>query len=373
MTTEQVLPNAQPLDVDAEPSADPAGGPRHTWAIAWGWWLRPMGQFFVSLAAVIVVAFLLVKLIPGDPVVIATNGRVSGEELEAARSNLGLDDPWLVQFGNYIGQLVQFNLGTSISTGRPILPELATRVPATLELVLAGLFFAIIATVFLSYLVVSRPTWLVSRSLRTYARSAGAIPEYVVGIAFLFVFYAVLRWAPAPSGRLDPLLTSPPFVTGFPVLDALIVGDTPAAASYMEHLVLPVFVMVVAHTALLMKSLVLSLDDAVDDPATRFRIASGARRSLVVASIFRRAAPPAIAMLGMVFGVLLGGAVVLESLFGLGGLGQFAVDAVNSSDVYALRSFLIVAAAICLFVYMLADILTMVVDPRRRARRNGAH
>ncbi len=319
----------------------------------------------VNFAVFVVASFFLVLLIPGDPVVVATGGRLSGAELEAARAAYGLDGPWWQQFATFLKQMATFDLGTSIATGRPVAQELSIRVPATLELVVSGLVIATVVAVLLSHYVVTHRSRAVSRVALAYARSAGAVPEYVLGIAFLFVFYAVLRWAPAPAGRLDPILIAPDRVTGFPVLDAIIAGDGAAVGSYISHLTLPVAVMVVAHTALLMKMLIPSLDQAIDDPATRFRVASGAPRPMVLASIYRRALPAMVATIGMLFGLFLGGAVVLEALFGLGGLGQYAVDSVNSSDIFALRSFLIVTAGLCLLIYLLVDLVVMALDPRR--------
>jgi ABC-type dipeptide/oligopeptide/nickel transport system permease component len=346
-----------------DPSTAPAPVRRSTVPVLW--FLRPILLTFVNFLVFVVAAFFLVKLIPGDPVVTATGGRLTGEALEAARAAYGLDGAWYTQLGSYLAQLASFDLGTSIATGRPVARDFASRVPATLELVIAGLIFACIAAVLLSHFVVTHRKFRLARVLTSYARSAGALPEYVLGIGFLFLFYAVLHWAPAPSGRLDAFLIAPPQVTGFTMLDALIAGDMAAFTSYAQHLVLPVIVMVVAHTPILMKMLILSLDTAIDDPATKFRVASGAPRRMVLASIYRRALPSGVAMLGMLFGLLLGGAVVLEALFGLGGLGQYAVDSVNSSDVFALRSFLVVVAAMCLVIYLLVDIATMLLDSRR--------
>lgn len=330
------------------------------------WFVRPVLLTVVNLAVFVLVAFFLVKLIPGDPVVSATGGRLTGEALEAARASYGLTGSWIQQLGTYLGQLVHLDLGTSIATGRPVSQDFATRIPATLELVFSGLFFACVFSLIASHFIVTHRSNRFSKILTSYARSAGALPEYVIGIAFLFVFYAVLHWSPAPSGRLDPILIAPKSVTNFPMLDALIDGDTTAFQSYAAHLVLPVVVMVVAHSPLLIKMLILNLDQAIDDPATKFRVASGASRRTILASVYRRALPSAVATLGMLFGLLLGGAVVLESLFGLGGLGQYAVDAVNSSDVFALRSFLVVVAAMCLVIYLITDIVTMLLDSRRR-------
>ncbi|WP_083295049.1 ABC transporter permease [Curtobacterium sp. BH-2-1-1] len=331
------------------------------------WFLRPAGLTVANVLVFVLVSFFLVQLIPGDPVVSATGGRLSGAELEQARESYGLTGSWIQQLGTYLTQLAHLDFGTSIATGRPVAQDLATRVPATLELVFWGLLLASSVSLVTAHFIVTQRRNRFAKLLTAYARSAGALPEYVIGIAFLFVFYAELHWAPAPSGRLDPLLIAPPTVTNFPMVDALIAGDPAAFASYAQHLVLPVVVMVVAHSPLLIKMLIVNLDQAIDDPATRFRVASGASRRTVLASIYRRALPSAVATLGMLFGLFLGGAVVLESLFGLGGLGQYAVDAVNASDVFALRSFLLVTAAMCLVIYLVTDIVTMLLDSRRRA------
>lgn len=334
----------------------------------WAWVGRAAGRAIVNFLIFVVAAFFLVQLIPGDPLVSSSGGRLSGEALEKAREVYGLNGSLASQFWSYLTSLFSFDLGESIATGRPVAEDMATR--ATLELIGTGLFFACLVALPMSYFVVTKPTNRFSKVLRSYASSAGAIPEYVVGILFLFVFFATLAWVPAPSGRLDPILMPPAEVTGFPILDAFIAGDAEAANSYISHLILPVAVMVVSHTAILVKSLILALDTEIDNPATRFRIASGAPRRIVIASVYRRALPSAVAMLGMIFGLLLGGAVVLESLFGLGGLGQYAVDAVRASDVFALRSFLVVIAGLCLIVYFLTEVATGLLDSRRRDSRN---
>lgn len=336
----------------------------------WAWVGRAAGRAIVNFLIFVVAAFFLVQLIPGDPLVSSSGGRLSGEALEKAREVYGLNGSLASQFWSYLTSLFSFDLGESIATGRPVAEDMATRIPATLELIGTGLFFACLVALPMSYFVVTKPTNRFSKVLRSYASSAGAIPEYVVGILFLFVFFATLAWVPAPSGRLDPILMPPAEVTGFPILDAFIAGDAEAANSYISHLILPVAVMVVSHTAILVKSLILALDTEIDNPATRFRIASGAPRRIVIASVYRRALPSAVAMLGMIFGLLLGGAVVLESLFGLGGLGQYAVDAVRASDVFALRSFLVVIAGLCLIVYFLTEVATGLLDSRRRDSRN---
>lgn len=335
------------------------------------WVARILVTWVASVVAFAVLAFFLVKLVPGDPVLVASGGRLSDEDYAQARAEFGLDLPLWEQFATYMLQLLRLDLGTSIVTGRPVAADLAVRVPATLELITLGLAGGLIAALLLSHLVVTHKGSRWTRPFIAYARSAGALPEYVLGILFIFVFYTTLRLAPAPTGRLSPLLTAPPPITGLSLLDALIAGDLMAFGSYLEHLALPVIVMVVAHTAILMKTMIPSLDTAIDAPSTRFRIASGAPRLAVYTGIYRSALPPMVTMLGMLFGLFVGGAVVLEALFGLGGTGQYAVDAVNGSDVYALRSVLVVIAAVCLAVYLLIDIVNGILDPRRRTGRTA--
>jgi ABC-type dipeptide/oligopeptide/nickel transport system permease component len=185
-------------------------------------------------------------------------------------------------------------------------------------------------------------------------------------VAGIFIFYSLLRVVPAPLGLYDPLLNAPPKITSFPVLDALLSGDVTLLRSMVTHLFLPLVVLVLAYAPLLLKLFIRALEDAVDAPQTRFRIASGASRRTVLLSVGRRAAPSTLAMFGTMFGYLLGGAVVVEQLFAMPGMGQYAVNAVNSSDLVALEGFLLVIAAISLVVFLLIDILNMIVDPRRR-------
>jgi len=251
-------------------------------------------------------------------------------------------------------------------TGRPVVEELSDRLPATLELALLALGCSIVVSVVASYFVVMYPSNPLSRAVRGYARAAGAIPEYVIAIVAIFVFYATLQWAPAPVGRIAVELVAPPQVTGFPLLDALLDGDGEVFLSICAHLVMPVAVMVLAQSALLVKMLVHGLDQTLDAPQTLFRIASGAPRRVAVLSAYRRAAPAAVTMAGTLFGYLLGGAVVLEGLFGFTGMGQYAVQAVNTGDVIATQGFLLVIAALALLVFLLVDLTNMIIDPRRR-------
>ncbi|WP_353807647.1 ABC transporter permease [Agromyces sp. SYSU T00194] len=331
------------------------------------WWLTRVLLLPVSLLAFAIVSFLLVRSIPGDPVLHVLGPNYTQEAYDAMQAELGLDGPLIAQLGAYLAELATGSLGTSISTGAPVLEEFLARLPPTLELATLGLVSTLVVTAVLGYVAVFRPRWLLSRIVVWYARAAGAIPEYVFAIAGLFVFYTVLGWAPAPVGRIDSSISTPPTVTGFPLLDAAMSGSWPAVVSILQHYVLPIVVLVLANAPILLKILIAGLEEGVSAAPTRFRIASGATHGAVVASMFRRAAPPVITMSGTLFGYLLGGAVILETLFGFVGVGQYVVAAVNVNDVIAIQGFLMAVAALTMIVFLAVDIITMVVDPRRRA------
>jgi peptide/nickel transport system permease protein len=320
----------------------------------------------VHIAIFALVVFFLVRAIPGDPVLIVTGGQITPEIYARVQHSLGLDGSVLHQLGSFYSSLLHLDLGTSMLSGRSVAGELSTRFPATLELALMGLISVIVVSVSGAFLAVMRPTWLPSRIIRGYARTAGAIPEFCVGIALIVIFYSQLRWVPAPVGRIDPYLSQPPALTGMPFLDSVLRGSFDVTASMSAHLVLPILVMVIAQSAVLLRLLISGLEEAVDAPATRFRIASGASRRTVLLSMLRRALPPAVTMLGIIFGYLLGGAVILESLFGFTGMGQYMVEGVNSKDLPVMQGFLIVTAVISLTVFFLVDIINMLLDPRRR-------
>jgi ABC-type dipeptide/oligopeptide/nickel transport system permease component len=331
------------------------------------WWATRIAVLPVHMFAYAIAVFFLVRLIPGDPVATLMGSQpVTPETLAAARESLGLSGSPLQQLVTYLGHLVTLDFGSSMITGIPVLDDIGQRLPQTVEIAVIALAGACLLTLAVSFLIVLRPKNVVARVLLPYTRAAGAVPDFVLGVAGIFIFYAVLRWVPAPLGLYDPLLDAPRKITSFPFPDAVLSGDWTLVGSMASHLALPEIVLVLAYAPLLMKLFIRALEDAIDAPATRFRIASGASRRAVFLSVTRRAAPSAVAMFGTLFGYMLGGAVVVEQLFGMPGMGQYGVTAVNTADLVALQGFLLVVAALSLVVFLLVDIANMLIDPRRR-------
>lgn len=334
------------------------------------WWLGRIAVLPLHMLGFALVVFVLVRLIPGDPVAQLLGGQnASPEMIESARASLGLSGSIFEQLRDYLGNLATLDFGRSMLTGVPVWQEMTRRLFETIEIAVLAMVGSTALTLVAGFMVVLRPKNPISRLLLPYARTAGAVPDFVLGVAGIFLFYTVLHVLPAPVGRYDPLLNAPPKITGFPILDALLSGDMTLLGSMESHLALPLVVLVLAYTPLLLKLFIRALEDAVDAPPTRFRIASGASRRAVMLSITRRAAPAAVAMLGTLFGFMLGGAVVVEQLFSMPGMGQFGVQAVNTSDRVSLQGFLLLVAAVSLVVFLLVDIVNMMLDPRRRPGR----
>jgi ABC-type dipeptide/oligopeptide/nickel transport system permease component len=330
------------------------------------WWITRLIALPFQLLVFAVIAFLLVRLIPGDPVLTVTGGQVTHTQYLETKHRLGLDGSWFSQLSRYLGNVLHANLGNSLISGRSVLEEIGTRLPATLELAGMSLLVSLILVFAVSVLIMFRPRNPLARIALAYSRTAGAIPEFAVAIIAIYVFYAELAWLPAPLGRLDANSPTPNPVTRFPFIDAVLTGNPSIVGSMLAHLVMPVGALVVANSGVLLRLLTSQVEIEMQRPATRFRISTGASTKTVILSVYRRAVPGTVTMAGTLFGYLIGGAVVLEGLFSFGGMGQYLVQAVQSADLTAMQGFLIVAAAVSLVIFLQVDLVNMTLDPRRR-------
>lgn len=331
------------------------------------WWIQRVALLPLHLFLFAIVVFFLVRLIPGDPVmVVAGSDDISPEQYAQIQEALGLTGSLWDQLLGFLGRVVTLDLGRSPIDGLDVQEQIAWRLPATVEIAVLAMVLSVASTFALTIFAMLRPRNWIARWVTFYARSAGAIPDFVLGVVGILVFYTVLQWAPAPIGRYDAGLRPPPRTTGFPLLDAALSSDAILMASMIAHLWLPVLVLVVGSAPTIMKVLQRSIQRAMADEATQFRIASGAPRRAVIASIVRRAMPSMVTMCGQLFGFLLGGAVIIEQLFAIPGMGQYAIQAVGRTDFLALQAFLLTVAAAVLVVFLVVDLTNMILDPRRR-------
>jgi ABC-type dipeptide/oligopeptide/nickel transport system permease component len=317
----------------------------------------------IQLLGVLVLVFTLVRLTPGDPAVILAGPYPTPEVVSAIRKQLGLDNPWPVQLWDYVLQALHGNLGISLSSGRPVTQDLLTRLPATLELITATTIVCVAGGVSLGMFLARRKTRVGSRVVFGYSMLAGAIPDFWIGLLFVFAFSTSLAIAPAPLGQLG-LNQPPPHKTGFYLLDALIAGQLSTLVIALWYLLLPVATLVFANMGQFVKMTRLSIEEADASPFVQLYDGAGVDPRVTKRRSLRLALRPIITLSAVLYGFLLGGAVLVEKVFSWGGAGQYAVDAVGRSDYAGLEGFVLVAATFNILVYLAADVILMIADPR---------
>lgn len=317
-----------------------------------------------QLLGIILVSFLLVKSIPGDPAVLMLGPTATPDAIASLRAQLGLEEPLYVQFGIYVQNLLQGDLGTSWQTTRPVLEDLILRFPATLELVTLSLLLAIVVGVSLGVFAARRPNGWVARVADFYGLSAGAIPDFWFALVLIFIFYTLLGWAPAPLGRMDMIVFPPPQITGAYTIDSLIAGDFQAFRSALSHLVLPVLTLGLLNAGPILKMTQATMERMLESDFSRYEVLSGVPQRLVVRHALRNALPSIVTIISVLYGFLIGGAVLVEIVFSWGGAGQYAVQGVLNSDIYPVLGFVLFSAIFSLIVYIVVDLIYVLLDPR---------
>ena len=308
-----------------------------------------------SLIGVVIVSFLLTRVLPGDTAAYFAGPAATPEAIEEIRRQLGLDRPLLSQFASYVGDLAAGNLGTSLSTGQPVLDEIRTRLPASAELTLIGLFVAMSIAVPLGILAAVRQGSWIDHLCRIVATAGVSLPVFFTGLLLVYVFYFVLGWAPAPLGRLDVFFSAPPEVTGFYLIDSLLARDLETFRAALAQLILPALTLGIFALAPIARMTRASMLAVLASDFVRTARASGLKpRTVIVTYAFRNAMLPVITTLGMVFSFLLGANVLVEKVFAWPGIGSYAVEALLQSDFAPVQGF-VLAMAILYIALNLAD------------------
>lgn len=332
-----------------------------------GWWIKRALWLPVQLLAFAVLVFFLVKLIPGDPVAVASGGFTSEAEAEARRDLLGLNDPVPVQLVSFLSDLVRLDFGIGVVSGSPIIDQIAERLPTSLQLAILAMAGTFLLAIVLGLFATLWPRSVTGRFTHGFTATAGVFPDFTLGVFGILLFYTTLRVAPAPLGLISVQYQMPESITGIPLVDALLAGRPDVFWSMVQHLWLPVLVLVVCYTPIILRVLLPSMRVAAASPDLMFRVSVGNSRSTVHRALVRRALPTTISAMANMAGLIIGGTIIVEKLFGLGGLGQYAIDGVLNADYQVVRSFLIIYAAISMVVFLLGDILIGIADPRRRS------
>ena len=297
--------------------------------------LRRLGAVVPVLLVVSVLVFLMSHLTPGDPATIMLGENASAADVARLRHELGLDRPLAVQYGRYLAGVVRGDLGRSIRSGRPVGLEIWERFPPTLQLTLAAMAIAAVTGVLLGALAATSRTAAADTLLMGTSLLGISMPSFWLGLLLILLFGLVLHWFPIAGGEDWRAL----------VLPALTLGAQAAAV-----------------LARLTRA---SLLDVLPSDFVRTARAKGVAGTRVLfRHALRNALIPVVTVMGLQFGALLGGAVIVESVFARSGLGRFAVAAVQSRDFPVIQGIVLFAAAIYALVNLSVDVVYLAIDPR---------
>lgn len=309
---------------------------------------RRVAVSIVMLIATSVLIFVVLRLLPGDPVITrlgATPG-ISADTVARLRKDAGLDDSIAVQYFRWIGGVVHGDFGNSYFNQFSVTQLIGQRLPATLELTFFAMALTVLLAVPTALLAVRRPGGFIDKILTTLASAGMALPQFLVGVTLIVIFSVRLKWFPSR-------------------------GFTPIGESLgrnLQEMVLPSLTLAIAAAPLLLRFLRASLLEVLDTSYIRTARGKGvSSRRVLMDHALRNALVPGLTMLGLIVGYTLGGVVIIEYIFGLPGIGSLAVDAVSKRDYAVLQSVVLLIAAMFILTTLVVDILIGVLDPRLRS------
>ncbi len=319
-----------------------------------------------QLLGIMFVSFMLVKLIPGDPAVMMLGPFATDEGLARLRAELGLDRSVIEQFGIYVMRVLQGDLGTSWQTTLPVTTDLAQRFPATLELVTLSLALALAIGIPVGIAGARDKSGVLRRIADYYGLLAGSLPDFWFALVLIFVFYTMLGIVPAPLGRLDFTIIPPPTITGSLLIDSAVTGNWSAFANAAGHLVLPVLTLGLINAGPILKMTQSTMERMLQAEFSGYAEMCGLPRKVVVRKALRNALPSIVTIVSVLYGFLIGGAVLVEIVFSWGGAGQYAVQGVLNADLNPVLGFVLYSAILSLIIYLIVDLIYFAIDPRTR-------
>lgn len=317
------------------------------------------------LAGLVVLLFAWLRALPGDPARALLGQRATPESIAQVNAAYGFDQPLPVQFVTYVGKLLRGDLGSSSATGQPVLQSFLDRFPATIELALAALLFAVALGVPLGYAAARRAGGALDSLLVGGSLLGVTIPVFFLAYLLKIVFSQWLPLLPT-SGRQDPRIDAT-HVTGFFVLDGLLTREWDASLDALVHLVLPGIALGTIPLAIIVRITRASVLEVLGEDHVRTARAKGLPRGLVSRRhVLRNALLPVVTTIGLQTGLLFSGAVLTESVFAINGIGSYLFQAISQLDYAVLQGFILFIALTYALVNLVVDLLYGVIDPRVR-------
>ena len=311
-------------------------------------------------------AFFLIRLVPGDPIETMAGERgIDAARHEALLKEYGLDRPVLVQYGIYIGRVLHGDLGKSMITQSPVLTEFAALFPATIELALCAIVFALLVGIPAGIIAAVRRNSVFDHGVMGVSLTGSSMPIFWWGLLLILLFSVQLGWTPV-SGRIDVKYYLEP-VTGFLTIDALLSGEKGAFRSAVSHLILPTIVLGTQPLAIIARMTRSAMLEVLGEDYIRTARAKGLSTVRVVAlHALRNALIPVITVIGLQVGVLFTGAILTETIFSWPGVGKWMIEAINRRDYPVLQGGVLLLGLVVMTVNLLVDVTYGIINPRIR-------
>ncbi|BCO10760.1 peptide ABC transporter permease [Desulfolithobacter dissulfuricans] len=331
-----------------------------------GFLLRKIGILIPTFFGVTVVAFIFIRMLPGDPVMLMAGERGMSEERHAELMHqYGFDRPAWQQYTIYVGDLLHGDFGTSIITRKPVLQEFLTLFPATVELSLCAIFIAVFIGLPAGMIAaVKRGSWF-DHTVMTGALTGYSMPIFWWGLLLIILFSGILGWTPV-SGRISLLYYFEP-KTGFMLIDSLLSGQERAFRSAVSHLILPSIVLGTIPLAVIARQTRSAMLEVLGEDYVRTARAKGLGPGRVIGlHALRNAMIPVITVIGLQVGVLFAGAILTETIFSWPGIGKWMVDSIFRRDYPSVQGGLLLIAAVVMLVNLVVDLLYGLINPQIR-------
>ncbi|WP_026958480.1 MULTISPECIES: ABC transporter permease subunit [Aliagarivorans] len=319
-----------------------------------------------TFIGITLLTFTLIRLIPGDPIEVMAGERgVSPERHAQLRAELGLDQPLLIQYKDYVVNIFHGDLGKSLITKTPVMEEFASLFPATVELATCAALFAVLVGLPAGIIAAVKRGSIFDHSVMTFSLTGYSMPIFWWALLLMLVFSVNLGWTPV-SGRLDVTYWIDE-VTGFMLIDTLLSGEEGAFASALHHLVLPSIVLGTIPMAVIARMTRSSMLEVLSEDYIRTARSKGmAPLRVIVVHALRNALIPVITVIGLQVGILLSGAILTETIFAWPGIGKWLIESIARRDYPVVQGGIMMVATIIIVVNLIVDILYGVVNPRIR-------
>jgi peptide/nickel transport system permease protein len=325
--------------------------------------LRRLVLLIPVLIGMSLVVSLIIYAIPGDPAKMMLGDKASPESLNELRDRLGLDDPWHIQYFNYMGKVVQGDFGTSIKTKNPIIEEILPYLAATFELTLFALLIAVFFGMNFGIIAAWRQNSWPDYMLMIVALVGVSMPVFWLGLMEQLFFSLKLGWFPTMGriGTRDPIDA----ITNLYLIDTLITLNWNGFVQSIRHLILPAFALATIPMAIIARISRTSMLEVMRSDYVRTAKAKGLLpRAIIYKHTLRNAFIPILTIIGLQMGMLLGGAVLTETIFSWPGVGQYIYNAISIRDYPVIQSGILMVATIFVLINLIVDILYAVIDPR---------